>query len=224
MLLKKKKWWLHTLTAVTSFYWILWPYCVLSFSSRDTRFTRYGWNSRTKCKMPVQQKVRLHCEAQWPAAFTFQACPLHRGPVQCPERPTGGHWGLHMQGTRKLPFSLRCGSPSLQGDCSADEGQKFCLRKASGLHQRAQESLWHVDPATAHRREGVAGSRSGSWGAGASQNYNLFLWFPDIVLASCGSKSKSLMILLSKANKQINMHYILTSWAFLSLTFWSFGE
>ena len=110
-------------------------------------------------------------------------------------------WGLHMQGARKLPFPLRCGSPSLQGDCSADEGQKFCLRKASGLHQRAQESLWHVDPAAARRREGVAGSKSGNREARASQSHNLFLWFPNIVLASFCSKSKSLMILLSKANK-----------------------
>lgn len=202
MLFNKKKVVVSHSDWESSFYWILWPsYCVLSVSLRNTRFTRYDGNSRTKCKMPVPEKARLHCEAQWPAAFTFEACPLHRGPVQCPERLTGGHWGLHMQGARKLPFPLRCGSPSLQGDCSADEGQKFCLRKASGLHQRAQESLWHVDPAAARRREGVAGSKSGNREARASQSHNLFLWFPNIVLASFCSKSKSLMILLSKANK-----------------------
>lgn len=100
--------------------------------------------------MPVPEKVRLHCEAQWPAAFTFEACPLHRGPVQCPERLTGGHWGLHIGCQEITTFPLRCGSPSLQGDCSADEGQKFCLRKASGLHQRAQESLWHVESLPLH--------------------------------------------------------------------------
>ena len=93
---------------VSSFYWILWPsYCVLSVCPRNTRFPRSTGNSRTKCKMPVPQKVRLHCEAQWPAAFPFEACALHRGPVQCPERLTGGHWGLHIP----FPSSMRTSYP-----------------------------------------------------------------------------------------------------------------
>ena len=56
---------------------MLWPsYWVFSIFPRDIRFTRIARTSRTKCKMPVQQNVRLHCETQWQAAFTFEACYL----------------------------------------------------------------------------------------------------------------------------------------------------
>lgn len=56
-----------------------------------------------------------------------------------------------------------------------------------------------------------------------SHSYNLFLWSPDIVLASLYSEDKPLMILLSKANRQINKYALyLGLLGFLSLAFWKF--
>lgn len=53
-----------------------------------------------------------------------------------------------------------------------------------------------------------------------SHSYSLFLWSPDIVLASLYSEDKPLMILLSKANKQINKYALylgLLGFPFLSI-------